>query len=119
MPDKQAMPTLQVAGRRSSTRFTRGRRGSPGADDAQDVRQPDGLLNGNLATGLFAPSWFVRLSEADGRELLAAGGGTVRADARPADARLHPLPAGSLDDAGRRRPWVDRAIDHVSTLPPK
>ena len=79
--------------------------------DAAAARHPDAqrrkmfgypalFVGGNLATGLFADTWMVRLGPADLEALVALpGAGAVLADAGPDDARLRdPAPR-----RGRRR----------------
>jgi TfoX/Sxy family transcriptional regulator of competence genes len=77
------------------------------------------FVNGNLATGLHEANWFVRVSESDAADLIAAGGGPFEPmPGRPMRgyAVLAPADAADPQTAGA---WVDRAIEHVATLPPK
>ena len=72
-----------------------------------------------MATGLHAGKWFVRLSEGDAAELLAAGGGPFEPMAGRPMRGYTVLPAAMADDPTIAAGWVDRAIDYSASLPPK
>jgi TfoX/Sxy family transcriptional regulator of competence genes len=77
------------------------------------------FVNGNMFAGLFGPSVGVRLDQAAQAELTAIeGSGSFGPTERPMGGYL------SLPEAWRARPdlaagWVDRALSHVRSLPPK
>jgi TfoX/Sxy family transcriptional regulator of competence genes len=77
------------------------------------------FVHGNMFAGLFGSSVGVRLDDA-GREELAAVDGT-----RPFGPAERPMGGYiSLPEAWRGAPdlaagWVERALTHVSSLPPK
>jgi hypothetical protein len=75
---------------------------------------PAAFVNGNLATGLFASSWFVRLPEGDsgGMETLTPMEG------RPMRG-YYVLPEGVVADDGALTPMVRAAVGHTRSLPPK
>jgi hypothetical protein len=75
---------------------------------------PAAFVNGNLATGLFAASWFVRLPEAEatGMETL-----TPMAD-RPMRG-YYILPPDTVADDDALTPMVRAAIRFTRELPPK
>jgi TfoX/Sxy family transcriptional regulator of competence genes len=74
------------------------------------------FVSGNMFMGLFGSDVGVKLAEDDQRALLAAGGGPFGPEERPMGGYVT-LP-GSLDEAETRR-WVDAALAHVASLPPK
>jgi TfoX/Sxy family transcriptional regulator of competence genes len=75
------------------------------------------FVNGNMFAGLFGPNVGVKLDEAGLAELRAMpGSGPFGPEGRPMGGYLS-LPA-DLTDADQSA-WVDRARDHVATLPPK
>ncbi len=75
------------------------------------------FVNGNMFAGLFGPNVGVKLDEESREELAAVGGsGPFGPAERPMGGYLS-LPA-DLTDADQSA-WVDRARDHVATLPPK
>jgi len=75
---------------------------------------PAGFVNGNLATGLFASSWFVRLPEAD-----AAGMETLTPMADRPMRGYYIVPPATVADDDALTPWVRKAIGHTRSLPPK
>ena len=114
------MPTFDKSPVELVERFTAVVAARPAASVRKMFGYPAAFVNGNMTTGLHQANWFVRLSEADTADAGRRRRRTVRADARPTDARLH-APAGRRSPTTRTRPvrWVDRAIDHVAGLPPK
>ena len=116
MPDKGSMPKSPAA---LVDRFTEVVAARPSMTTRKTFGNPTAYLNGNMATGLFGAGWFVRLAAADGRELLEAGGAPFEPmPGRPMRGYIL-LPAALLDDSAAAGRWVDRAIAHVATLPPK
>jgi TfoX/Sxy family transcriptional regulator of competence genes len=81
---------------------------------------PAGFVGGHMATSLHEARWIVRLPESDLAELLALPGATrfEPMPGRPMKAYAV-LPAAVVADPAAVEAWVDRAIAHVRTLPPK
>ncbi len=91
-----------------------------GAERRQMFGYPALFVGGYHVTGLHQATWVVRLGEADHTELLAVPG------SRP----FEPMPGRAMggyvvlpsqvvaDDEAVRR-WVDRAIAHGRSMPPK
>ena len=78
------------------------------------------FVAGNLATSLFDDRWVVRLSADDVERVLALPGAGAFAPMPGRPMRGYTLlPAAIAGDADAAGTWVDRAIDHVATLPPK
>lgn len=77
------------------------------------------FVHGNMFAGLFGPAVGVRLDDAGTEELAAVdGAGPFGPDERPMGGYV------SLPEAWRGTPelaasWVERALSHVSALPPK
>ena len=119
MPEAKPKPTFDKSPPDLVERFTSVVAERPAASIRKMFGYPAGFVNGNLATGLYESTWFVRLSEPDAAELLAAGGGPFAPmPGRPMRGYtvMPPPIAGDPEAAGE---WVDRAVEHVSTLPPK
>ena len=78
------------------------------------------FVGGNLATGLFADSWMVRLAPADLAALLARPGA---APFSPMPGRVMTgyatLPADVVQDDTALAAWVGRAVSFAATLPAK
>lgn len=77
------------------------------------------FVGGNMVSGLYESSWFVRLGDAARDELLARGGGPVEIMPGRAMAGYVALPAALIADDRGIRDWLARAIAFGATLPPK
>jgi TfoX/Sxy family transcriptional regulator of competence genes len=93
------------------------------ADPAVEVKPMFGNLgafvHGNMFAGLFGPAVGVRLGEAASQELAAIdGSGPFGPAERPMGGYLS-LPTAWRASPGLAAGWVERALSHVSTLPPK
>ena len=119
MADKRPMPSFDKSPAVLVERFGAVIDERPRVAARKMFGYPAGFVNGNLATGLFRESWFVRVSEADTAELRAIGGGPFEPMAGRPMRGYTLLPSAVADDPAAAGAWVDRAIDHVSTLPPK
>ena len=77
-------------------------------------------LHGNMATGLFADGWFVRLGPDAAAELLAIPGAAPFSPmaGRPMTGYVL-LPAAVVADDVALDGWLARCIDHVRGLPAK
>jgi TfoX/Sxy family transcriptional regulator of competence genes len=92
-------------------------------DPAVEVKPMFGNLgafvHGNMFAGLFGPAVGVRLDEAASKELAVIdGSGPFGPAERPMGGYLS-LPAAWRASPGLAAGWVERALSHVSTLPPK
>ena len=77
------------------------------------------FVHGNMFAGLFGSAVGVRLDDAASQELAAIeGAGPFGPAERPMGGYLS-LPPGWRADPDLAMAWVDRALAHVSTLPPK
>ena len=107
----------------------------PGEDDKAFFRslvpqQPDveikpmfgnlgAFVHGNMFAGLFGSAVGVRLDDAASQELAAIeGAGPFGPAERPMGGYLS-LPPDWRADPDLASAWVERALAHVSTLPPK
>ena len=78
------------------------------------------FVSGNLATGLHAATWMVRLPPEQLRELLSRpGAGPFEPMPGRAMKGYAVLPADVLADDGELGTWVGRSIAHARGLPPK
>lgn len=79
-----------------------------------------GFVNGNMFTGIFGSSVFVRLPDAEQEELLAVPGAAVFAPmpGRPMKEYVT-LPEAWRDEPDLAREWVRRSLAWVGALPPK
>lgn len=77
------------------------------------------FIGGNLTTSLHRESWIVRLPPDVIEERLADGWATFEPmSGRPMRGYVA-MPADIAADPELARPWVERAVEFVRTLPPK
>ncbi|MBI3750029.1 MAG: TfoX/Sxy family protein [Chloroflexi bacterium] len=96
-------------------------------DDLPDVQHrlmfgyPALFVAGNMATGLYESSWFVRLGDADRTELLEIdGAGPVEIMPGRSMAGYVALPPSMIaDDEPALRSWLARAVAFAQALPPR
>jgi TfoX/Sxy family transcriptional regulator of competence genes len=77
------------------------------------------FVHGNMFAGLFGPAVGVRLAEPDARKLAAIDGSGPFGPEGHAMAGYISLPAAWRGDADLASSWVDKAREHVGSLPPK
>jgi uncharacterized protein YndB with AHSA1/START domain/TfoX/Sxy family transcriptional regulator of competence genes len=77
------------------------------------------FVNGNMFMGLYGSSIGLKLAEDDRVELAAIdGAGPFGPDERPMGGYVA-MPAAWRETPELARPWVERALEHVATLPAK
>ena len=94
--------------------------GIPGVERRQMFGYPAAFANGYMVTGLHQANWVVRLPPDALDELASAGGRPFEPMAgRPMTGYLA-FP-DAMVDAGESelRPWIERSLAHVRSLPPK
>ena len=92
----------------------------PGAERKLMFGYPALFVGGNMVSGLYESSWFVRVGDAEGAELLAVeGAGPVEIMPGRTMAGYVALPPSVIVDDSAARSWLDRAIAFGQTLPPK
>jgi hypothetical protein len=80
---------------------------------------PAAFVRGNMATGLFAEHWVVRLPDAEIADAKAAGAGSFEPmPGRPMKAFVVIPTADVSDDTAIGR-WVERGLAHAGSLPAK
>ena len=81
---------------------------------------PCAWINGNMATGLFAAQWWVRVSEPD-REALLAMPGAHQFEVMPGKAmgRYVVMPGDLVADDDALDSWLGKALAFTRTLPSK
>jgi TfoX N-terminal domain len=81
---------------------------------------PCAWINGNMATGLFAEQWWVRVSELD-RDRLLELPGAHPFEVMPGKAmgRNVRMPPDLVADDAAVDAWIAKALDFPRTLPPK
>ena len=114
MPSFEKSPVALVA------RFDEAAARHPQADRRKMFGYPALFVGGNLATGLFAESWMVRLAPDDLASLLAL----------PGAGPFTPMPGRTMKGYGTLPPdvvaddaaldgWLERALSFAASLPAK
>jgi TfoX/Sxy family transcriptional regulator of competence genes len=96
------------------------RHAGPDVTRRQMFGYPCAWINGNMASGLFASQWWIRVSEPERDELLAIPGAHPF-EVMPGKAmgRNVTMPASIVDDPAALDAWLDKALTFTRTLPPK
>ncbi|HLE59882.1 MAG TPA: TfoX/Sxy family protein [Candidatus Limnocylindria bacterium] len=91
----------------------------PGAALRQMFGYPAAFANGHMFTGLHQDRWVIRLPDAARSEL--AGAGAIPFEPMPGRPMREylVLPESLVNDPDALRPWLERALAHVASLPPK
>lgn len=77
-------------------------------------------VNGHMASGLFADTWFVRVGEVAAAELLALPGAVPFAPMGGKPTKGYAcLPPDVIADDAVVDAWLERCIGFMETLPPK
>jgi TfoX/Sxy family transcriptional regulator of competence genes len=81
---------------------------------------PCGFVNGNMAVGLHADAFFVRLAPEEQAVLLDKPGGGYLEPMPGRPMRDYVVvPAGIREKKAELKKWVEKAIRHSRSLPPK
>jgi TfoX/Sxy family transcriptional regulator of competence genes len=80
---------------------------------------PAAFVGGNMATGLFAEHWTIRLPEAERAAALADGATPLEVIPGKPSKNSVVIPPSVVADDEAIGTWVQRAIAFASTLPPK
>jgi hypothetical protein len=93
--------------------------GFPEADRRKMFGYPAAFVGGNMATGLFADHWVVRLPDDEIEPAKASGAGSFEPmPGKPMKAFVTIPPADVGDDAAIRS-WVERGLALARSMPPK
>lgn len=119
MPANTSNPNFRKPGGDLVERFTATMAAYPEAPVRNTFGSPCAYVNGNMAVGLHASGWFVRLGPDATAELAAAGGESFSPmPGRPMTGYTL-LPEPVLADEQQLGAWVERALAYVASLPPK
>jgi hypothetical protein len=91
----------------------------PDAQQKKMFGYPAAFIGGNMATGLFADQWVVRLPDDEIEAARNAGAGSFEPmPGKPMKAFVV-IPAGDVGDDNAIRRWVERGLAHAGSMPPK
>ena len=115
----RAMPSFSKSPVHLVERFAAVLDGYPDATRKKMFGYPAAFVGGNMATGLFADRWVVRLPDAEIAAAKAAGAGSFEPmPGKPMKAFVV-IPAGDVDDDAAIRGWVERGLAHAASMPAK
>lgn len=118
MPNRE-MPSFTKSPPELVARFAEVLDRHPKAERRQMFGYPAAFVGGNMATGLFADRWMVRLPEAEIAPAKARGA----TDFEPMPGRpmkgFVTIPARDVVDDTRIVEWVARGLAQAASMPPK
>ena len=116
---ERAMPSFSKAPPQLVERFAAILEGFPHATRRRMFGYPAAFVGGNMATGLFADTWVVRLPANEIEAARAAGAGSFEPmPGRPMKAFVV-IPAADVADDTAIRAWIERGIAFAASLPTK
>jgi TfoX/Sxy family transcriptional regulator of competence genes len=80
---------------------------------------PAAFVGGNMATGLFADQWVVRLPDDQVEPAKAAGARSFEPMPGKAMKAFVVIPAADVADDEALRGWVERGLAHAASMPSK
>jgi TfoX/Sxy family transcriptional regulator of competence genes len=114
------MPKFEKSPPELVARFEAAAARQPLAQRRQMFGYPALFVGGNLATGLFADGWMVRLGEADLTSLLTLPGAAPFSPMAGRTMRGYgTLPPDVVEDDAALDRWIDRSIAYAGSLPAK
>ena len=93
--------------------------GHPEAERKKMFGYPAAFVGGNMATGLFADKWVVRLPDDEIGPAKEQGAGSFEPmPGKPMKAFVV-IPAAEVDDDAAINAWVERGLAFARSMPPK
>jgi hypothetical protein len=118
MPDR-AMPSFTKSPPALVERFRAVLEEFPDAQRKPMFGYPAAFVGGNMATGLCADTWIVRLPPDEIDAAKAAGAGTFEPMAGRPMKGFVVVPAADVEDDAKIRGWVERGLAFAGSMPPK
>ena len=116
---ERAMPSFTKSPPELVERFGAVMDGYPDAARKKMFGYPAAFVGGNMATGLFAEHWVVRLPDGEIEAAKAGGAGSFEPmPGKPMKAFVS-IPEADIADDAAITAWVERGLDHARTMPPK
>ena len=116
---KREMPSFEKSPPELVARFGEILEGYPDAERRKMFGYPAAFVGGNMATGLFADQWVVRLPDDEIEPAKARGAGSFEPmPGKPMKAFVA-IPAADIDDDAALRAWVERGIAFARSMPKK
>jgi hypothetical protein len=116
---ERKMPSFDKSPVALVERFTAVMDRYPEAERKKMFGYPAAFVGGNMATGLFADSWVVRLPDAEIEPAKAAGASPFEPmPGKPMKAFVS-IPSGDISDDAAIAAWVERGLAMARSLPPR
>ena len=116
---ERAMPSFSKSPPELVERFAAVMDAYPDAVRKKMFGYPAAFVGGNMATGLFADHWVVRLPDDEIEAARAAGAGSFEPiPGKPMKAFVT-IPTADVGDDAALRTWVERGLAHASSMPAK
>jgi TfoX/Sxy family transcriptional regulator of competence genes len=116
---ERAMPSFSKSPPELVERFSTVLDGYPHATRRKMFGYPAAFVGGNMATGLFADRWVVRLPDSEIEPAKAAGAESFEPMPGKPMRSFVTIPASDVSDDTRIRSWVEQGIAHAASMPPK
>jgi hypothetical protein len=116
---ERAMPSFDKSPAALVERFTTVLERYPDAVRKKMFGYPAAFVGGNMATGLFADQWVVRLPDGEIAAARAAGAGSFEPVPGKAMKAFVVIPRADVNDDAALRGWVERGLAHAGSMPPK
>ena len=116
---KREMPSFDKSPPELVARFGEILEGYPDAERRKMFGYPAAFVGGNMATGLFADQWVVRLPDDEIEPAKARGASSFEPmPGKPMKAFVA-IPAADIDDDAALRAWVERGLALAGSMPKK
>ena len=116
---KRETPSFDKSPPELVTRFGEILEAYPDAERKKMFGYPAAFVGGNMATGLFADKWVVRLPDDEIEPAKVGGAGSFEPmPGKPMKAFMV-IPAADVDDDAAIGAWVERGIAFARSMPPK
>jgi hypothetical protein len=116
---KAEMPSFTKSPPELVERFTAVLDRYPDAVRKKMFGYPAAFVGGNMATGLFAEQWVVRLPDAEIADAKAAGAEGFEPMPGRAMKAFVVIPATDVADDAAIARWVERGLAHAASMPAK
>ena len=116
---ERAMPSFSKSPPELVDRFAAVMDRYPDAVRKKMFGYPAAFVGGNMATGLFADQWVVRLPDDEIEPARAVGAELLEVMPGKTMKAFVVIPATDVEDDAALRGWVERGLAHAASMPAK
>ena len=116
---ERAMPRFSKSPPELIERFAAVMDGYPGVVLKKMFGYPAAFVGGNMATGLFADQWVVRLPDDQIEPARASGASLLEVMPGKTMRAFVVIPAADVEDDAAVRAWVERGLAQAASMPAK